>query len=141
VNQEEAIQKAKAKRGFKIRGKVLEVQKLYDTFYTVVLYKGAGKNKKFFPINFYGKELCEIAKKLEKNNRLKIRFDIICKHYPQGNKYISYLNAFEVSEWLVNEDKIKRTEYQQELFEEKMKEKNNNKKLEQENNFEAPEYI
>lgn len=140
MTQEEAIQKAKAKRGFKMRGKVFEVQKLYDTFYTVIMYKGAGKSKKLFPVNFYGKELCEMAKKLEKNNRLKIRFDIVSKHYPQNNKYISYLNAFEVSEWLVNEDKIKRAEYQQELFEEKVTERKINKGLSNEN-FEAPEYI
>ena len=141
MTQEEAIQKAKAKRGYKIRGKVLEVQKLYDTFYTVILYKGAGKNKKFFPINFYGNQLCEVAKKLEKNHRLKIRFDIISKHYPQNNKYVSYLNAFEVSDWAVNEDKIKRAEYQQEMFEEKVTERKINKGLEQNESFDAPEYI
>ncbi len=120
MDKEKLIKKAKEKSLFKIRGKLLEAKKVGSVTWCFVLWKVSKGKKVYYNFCTTNAECINLLSHSTRNTRFKCRFRI--ESVLVKERWYTNLVAIELSEWILNEDKIKKAEYlskrQASMFEE-----------------------
>lgn len=115
MNSEETKKKFVDKSLYKATGKLLEAKKVAAYTWEFILWKNVkdkvtGKTKKkYVKFNTSHPECVSVLSSAERDHRFKVKFKIESTLFKE--RWYTNLTCVSISDWIVNEDKLKREAY------------------------------